>query len=61
MQLSTDDINAREEATVKQNVWHCSQEICDRIDEAPGPHGYMSAHVTPRPGKKMYKTLDLTS
>lgn len=39
--------------TVKQNVWHCCQDICDRIDEAPGPHGYLSAHVTPRPGKRV--------
>lgn len=28
--------------------------MCDRVDEAPGPHGYISAHVTPRPDYQFF-------
>ena len=40
---------------MKQNVWHCCQDVYDRIDEAPGPHGYVFAHATPRPGQRLCK------
>lgn len=50
MQISSTELEKKEEEAVEQNVWHCCQDVCDRVDEAPAPHGYITAHVTPRSG-----------
>ena len=50
LQTSTAELNALEEQSSEKNVWHCCQKVCDRVDEAPAPHGYMTADVTPKPG-----------
>jgi len=50
LQISITELEKKEEEAVEQNVWHCCQDVCDRVDEAPAPHGYITAHVTPRSG-----------
>jgi len=53
LQLTTKELEVKEEKMTETNVWSCCQEVSDRIDDAPGPHGYMSAYVTPTAGESI--------
>lgn len=52
--MSSEEFQVLEEQAAEKNAWQCCQHVCDRVDESPGPHGYMAAHVTPRPGQLLY-------